>query len=393
MWQESFWGNYDIQQTQEGIKEINISSFSDSESQIRNAYLRNQDKEWARKLAIKQVNENQSLIENIESQVLNEARENLDKEVMINEAKIMLYEKLWISEKISDNSWGENFSKWLVDTLILDNYDLAIQVWETTSKVDEILPKKELDIEELVKRSVDIERQVKWLEQLWIPENFSRDLLESGLLNKKFLWWDLLRRFEAFQNKWIYYNTMIDNVIEDIPNLTREEVLLIFSYTDEILYRNLNWYMRWIWEIVNNMTPKNIEVANRLISKLEQAINKMPNLTPWDDWFILRGDKSRWWQWNIWDEIELKSFTSVSNNRRDIFLWWKFNNDTQISIIWKEWRVKDISSISIAVNFGDILKQLGKRTNEWVILPNSRVKILDTLEFDNINYIDVEQTK
>jgi hypothetical protein len=40
------------------------------------------------------VNENQSLIENIESQVLNEARENLDKEVMINEAKIMLYEKL-----------------------------------------------------------------------------------------------------------------------------------------------------------------------------------------------------------------------------------------------------------------------------------------------------------
>ncbi|MBT3727296.1 hypothetical protein HOG21_06665 [bacterium] len=45
--------------------------------------------------------------------------------------------------------------------MILDNYDLAIQVWETTSKVDEILPKKELDIEELVKRSVDIERQVK----------------------------------------------------------------------------------------------------------------------------------------------------------------------------------------------------------------------------------------
>ena len=141
------------------------------------------------------------------------------------------------------------------------------------------------------------------------------------------------------------------------------------------------------------MTPENIEVTNRLIIKLEKALEKMPDLIPWDDWFILRWDKWKWWIWNIWDEIELKSFTSVSNNKKDIFLWENFDNDAMISIIWKQWRVKDISSLAIAVNFWDVLKKIEKTTNEWVVLPKSRVRILDKFEFDNINYIDVEQTK
>jgi hypothetical protein len=33
---------------------------------------------------------------------------------------------------------------------------------------------------------------------------------------------------------------MADDVIKQISDLTREEALLIFTYTDEILYRNLN---------------------------------------------------------------------------------------------------------------------------------------------------------
>jgi len=37
---------------------------------------------------------------------------------------------------------------------------------------------------------------------------------------------------------------MIDEVIKQIPNLTREEALIIFSYTDEVIYRRLNAFLR-----------------------------------------------------------------------------------------------------------------------------------------------------
>lgn len=288
--------------------------------------------------------------------------------------------KLWMKQISKLRKYAER---------IVDSSKTKQVIWDTVWKVDEIVPKKEVDIEALAKKSVDIKEKVEWLEKLWFPESISRDMLESWLLNEKFYWWDLLKRFDALQKKWIDYNTMVDDVIKQIPDLTRDEALLIFTYTDEILYRNLNWYMRWIWEIVSKMTPENIEVTNRLIIKLEKALEKMPDLIPWDDWFILRWDKWKWWSWNIWDEIELKSFTSVSNNKKDIFLWENFDNDAMISIIWKQWRVKDISSLAIAVNFWDVLKKIEKTTNEWVVLPKSRVRILDKFEFDNINYIDV----
>jgi hypothetical protein len=37
---------------------------------------------------------------------------------------------------------------------------------------------------------------------------------------------------------------MIDDAIKQVPNLTREEALLIFSYTDNTIYRRLNAFMR-----------------------------------------------------------------------------------------------------------------------------------------------------
>jgi len=37
---------------------------------------------------------------------------------------------------------------------------------------------------------------------------------------------------------------MVDDVMKQIPDLTREEALLIFTYTDNTIYRNLNAFMR-----------------------------------------------------------------------------------------------------------------------------------------------------
>ncbi len=568
-------------------------SFASAESLVRENYLKYQRYPGARELALRQMWENQELQRNLEGQVSTDTRENLDKEAVAQQAKKILYEKLWISDTLSSNNWLQNFSKWIIDTLIFDNIELAIKVWETggkilidalkqlaswewikqiaqslgenimhlfsgnayekwksaaelwliwtgltagvalwrkwmklwmkelsrlwvnkehivqsaevkgairetRSKVDDIIPKKQIDFEkalledvaklgnaerkeaakfylkrelpphqqdaiikahevwstrawawihnysqkellekirileqagfskeerrvllekgvcgkipiseeELKKIVANIERQVKWLEKLWIPESLSKDLLESWLLNTQFFWWDLLKRFEDLHKKWVDYNTMVDEAIKKIPHLTREEALLIFSYTDEIIYRRFNALLRWQKEVLDTLTPHNIEVSKKLSLKLEQALQKMPNLKAWEDWFILRWDKSSYWNWKIWDEVNLSSFTSVSNNKKDIFLWGSFRNDTQVSIIWKEWRVKDISELSIAVkfwvseeelktltDFSGKLKKLPKTNNEWVILPNSRVVITDRFKLEDINYINAIQTR
>lgn len=488
---EWFSPRYENWANKEGLNHKTIPSFLTAENQVREQFIRYQDREWARNLAVRQVNENNNLREWLETQVQQETREQLDRQAMINESKTMLYEKLWINEDLSKNNWWENFWKWIVDTLILDNYDLAIQVWETNwkvivdsikelfsswdnikklaealwnsvmwlfsldwyqtwksvaelwlvttwvwagafvwkkafkfwlkeiarlrrpaerivessevkgviwqvnNRVNEIVPKQEADIDDIVRRKVNIEEQIRWLEQLWIPESLSKDMIESWLLTplpnvEKF---DLLKRFEFFNKKWIDINKMVDEAVKQVPNLTREEALLIFSYTDYFLYWKLNAFMRWDKELLASLTPENIQATQRIILKLEQALEKMPNLKPWEDWFILRWDKWKYWDWKIWDEIDLRSFTSVSNNKEDIFLWGNSRNDTQISIIWREWRVKDISPLAIAVNFWDVLNSIEKTTNEWVILPNSRVIITDRFRLDDVNYIDVKQIK
>lgn len=127
--------SYENWKSKEGENKQQTSSFLSVENQIKQNYINNQNKPWSKELAVKQVNENKNLREWLESQVQKETRERLDKEAMISEARTMLYEKLWIDNNQNNNNALENFEKWIVDTLILDNYDLAIQVWETNWKV------------------------------------------------------------------------------------------------------------------------------------------------------------------------------------------------------------------------------------------------------------------
>ena len=116
--------------------------------------------------------------------------------------------------------------------------------------------------------------QIKELEKIWLPEDFTRDILESWLLNQKFFNWNLLKRFSALNKVWINYNKMINKVIKEIPKLSRDEALLIFTYTDNTIYENLNKFLRWDKNTLANLTPNNIKASKSLIQKLEIAIKK-----------------------------------------------------------------------------------------------------------------------
>lgn len=498
---ETFW-NYDWYIDQIDVKDDKIPDWF-NENQIKDKarnYVENRIKEWiseeeydkllewVKKLLERQDVERIDLIQELRQREIWETREEVDKEALIQEAKAMIYEKIWISENQENNNWLENFLKWIIDELVIWNYELAIEIYntnwaiiidslkqlaslewlkkmaeslwetlwnlvdwnayekwksvaqlwliwtwawvwfalwkkwlklwmrelaklrphtskesivaspeiklvikETWGKVDEIVPKQEVKTVETA-RKIDIERQIRWLEQLWLTESFTRDILESWLMNEKFLWGDLLRRFEDLHKKWIDYNRIIDEAIKQTPNLSREEALLIFSYTDNTIYRRLNDFMRWNKEVLQSLTSQNIEATQRLVSRLEQALEKMPNMN-WE--LVYRWDNWKWWKWNIWDEIDLKAFTSVANATEDTFLW--NQKDILVIIQWKDWRVKDITKLALIPNFWEHFPKIPKTSNEWVVLPNSKVIIVWNdkwiYKWIDITEVRVKQTK
>lgn len=138
-------------------QEFNVSSFKDAEKLVKDGYLRNKNYQWSKELAMRQLNENNNLRNSLETNVLKESREILDKEALVQEAKNMLYEKLWVNENQAQNGAFENFLKWVVDELVIGNYELAIEIYETNWKV----------IIESLKQLASFEWIKKIAESLW----------------------------------------------------------------------------------------------------------------------------------------------------------------------------------------------------------------------------------
>lgn len=551
------------------------------------------------------------LIKELKQREIWEIRENVDKEVMIQEAKTMIYEKLWINENQLENWKFENFLKWIVDELVIWNYELAIEIYntnwaviieslkqlaswdwlkkiaeslwetilnlfnwnsyekwksiaqlwliwtwvwlwvavwkkwlklwmkevtklrphtnkesivtspevkwvvkETWKKVDEIVPKRQLDFSKMLvedisklwnkerleagsfylkwkkftpeqekriieahnvwkdrkwawvynytteeikqkteilkqagfsleERRILLEKWVCWnesiysiwnrlkpeqreklkkhwqelqeqdfynrrlelwefeklsmpekLKSLWIPKDFYDLLNESWVLPTKF---DIIERYKKLKY-WdnflnskmpIDYENMIEKSLSKYPNLTKSEAFLVFAYTDNFLYKQLNNKLRDSSYVLTTQEKK-------LVNALNTAFVKMPELE-WN--FIVRWDSWKWWvtpdngisnisnfeifnwvtEWNIkwykvWDTIHLDWFTSVSNNLGDVFIWKDFpKNDTLVIINWERWRIRDISSLAMFTNFAEQLLR-NNTTFEWVIMSNSRVQ-------------------
>jgi len=237
---------------------------------------------------------------------------------------------------------------------------------------------------------VNIERQVMWLEKLWVPEEFSRDLLGSGLLIEKIPGKDLLWRFEKFLENGVDYNRLIEQAMEKIPWLTKEDGLYVFMYTDLILYQKCNGFMRQVPSVIETMTPEQVQIATRFTQRLEEAFEKMPNMRNTVEWWeeswklviVYRGDA--WWGWiqSVWEVIELKAFTSVANNTDDALIF--PGSNIFITIEWLQWKVKDITSLALVPNYWKNIN-INPTTNEWVILPNTKVEILNIGTWARIN--------
>ncbi|ATU05343.1 hypothetical protein BKN14_02720 [Candidatus Gracilibacteria bacterium HOT-871] len=141
-----------------------------------------------------------------------------------------------------------------------------------------------------------------------------------------------------------------------------------------------------------NLTPNNIKASKSLIQKLEIAIKKMPDM---NGTLVYRGDNWDGWINSNNKSVELKAFTSVSNNIDDTFI--SREKNMLIIIEGKKGKVKDITKLSIIPNFGEYFKYIKNTTNEGVILPNSEVIITNekAKSYKGIEIIEIQskQTK
>ena len=204
-----------------------------------------------------------------------------------------------------------------------------------------------------------IEKSWIWgSEKLWVVKRY--EILSnkiSDYFDKQNKWEIIKKDYIEFKN----FNEFIDKRLKEINNeikdwvkLTKKEANLIFSLTDNFLFNNLNTFLWWKWgrynKLINSLNEVEIDWVEKLVKDIDIALNKMPDLKPWEWLFILRWDRVEFWRNNkwevldIWDTNELKIFSFCANDIKDTFIWknWK---DIAVYVIWKEWRIKLVNEL------------------------------------------------
>lgn len=186
---ESFW-NYEQFWNAEKRENLNydLSFLSNSQNIIESEardYVLKEQASWRdtteltkdlNELIERQRNENELL----EKQIWTETKEKLDKEALINEARITLYDKLWLNNNLESNSIIQKFLKWFVDELLIWNYELAIEVYNTWWKAI---------LENLSKLA-----SYEWLKQI------AESLWDNV---KNLLSWNSYEKWKSFAELWI----------------------------------------------------------------------------------------------------------------------------------------------------------------------------------------------
>lgn len=258
-----------------------------NENQIKDKarkYVESRVREWANKQDIdellrniKQLLEKQdverlNLIEELKQRENNDTKENIDKEAMINEAKIMLYEKLWISDNQKNNSKIENFLKWIVDELVIWNYELAIEIYNTNWKV----------IIESLKQLASWEWIKKLAESLWesIWNLFDLDAYEK--------WKSVAQLWLLTTGVWLWvavWKKWLKLWARELSKLRKPAERVVES--PEI--RNVVWVTRWK---VDEIVPKKqMDFDKMLVEDIARL-----------------GDKERLEAWSFY--LKWKKFTS-----------------------------------------------------------------------------------
>lgn len=249
MWPENHW-NFEINRNTEKLK-WNLSTFN-------------------------------GLKKEVEQKTINsEVAELLNKEALINEAKILIYEKCGINNDQNKNSVFDNFSKWFIDEAVLWNYDMAIEIINTNWKI----------IFDALSQLVSWEGLKKMAEALW----------ESIYA----IWdWDAYEKWKAIAELWlvttglwataVIWKKWLKLWIKQISKLRVNKETLVESLE--------------VKKVILDTTSKIDEIVPKKVFDLESVVEtELPKKTVNKSEKSLEADKTdileMWWTYKL-DEIK-----------------------------------------------------------------------------------------
>lgn len=207
-----------------------------------------------------------------------DAKQNLNKDIIIFRAKKDVYEKLWLNDDLSQNSSIENFEKWVVDELIISNWELAIDIINTKWEI----------ILDIIKSLFSYEWLKKVAEWLW----------ESiGNLFK----WNSYEKWKSVAQLWLL--ALLAGwawVAKLWANLARKEAIL----SAREAWRE--WRSQ-LWREWRNL----LRDVGRKAEKLEYWANELDTTisTLWVNLLI-----KKWLNVNVQDETKVNETQEKSNN-------------------------------------------------------------------------------
>lgn len=267
---EVFW-NYDWYIDKIDVKGDKVPDWF-NENQIKDRarkYVESRIKEWIsdenrekllkeiKDLLEKQDIERKDLIQELRKRENWEAKENADKEAMIQEAKTMIYEKLWINENQGKNSKIENFLKWVVDELVIWNYELAIEIYNTNWKVL-IESLKQLASWEWIKKIAESLWDTVWNLFDWNAYEKWKSVAQLWLI------WSWVWLWVAVWKKGL--KLWMKELAKLRPHTTKESI---------IVSPEVKWLVKETWKKVDEIVPKKqLDFNKMLVEDIAKLWNK-----------------------------------------------------------------------------------------------------------------------
>lgn len=382
MWLESFW-NYEQFWNAEKRENLNydlsflINSQNNIESEARD-YVLNEQASWRdtteltkylNELIERQRKENESL----EKQLRTETKEDLDKEALINEARMTLYDKLWINNNLESNSVIQKFLKWFVDELLIWNYELAIEVYNSWWKVI---------LENLSKLA-----SYEWLKQI-------AESLWDNVIN--LLSWNSYEKWKSFAELWIVstwvwlwialWKKWLKLWIKQLSKMRLDKEIIVKS--PEI--KDVIWEVNWKLDEILPKQELDFEklVKDDIIEKWKEEI--LPDKQDLMQWKVNESVSN---QNSLYDDPRYKFLKDERYKELVDELWfidnnqvvWEWVNALVINNIDDSTKVRKISKIWK----DDVVKELKNHNKLFDIL--KEVKAWNK-EFDNIKIPELFKT-
>jgi len=286
---------------------------------------------------------------------------------MIQEAKTMIYEKLWINENQAQNSKTENFLKWIVDVLVIDNCDLAIEIYNTNGKV----------IIEALKALMSWEWIKQMAKALW--ESFV-NLFTGNAYEKWKAVWELWLVWTWIWVTAVVWRKALKVWIKEVARLRVNKESLVKS-------PEIKWVISDTNKKVNEVIPKKqVDFNKMLVEDIAKLWDKerleagsfylQRKLTPEQEKAIIKAHEvwfpNKDWKFDIWDlrkkYIILEKAWFNDNEIRTLMEKWVCGKE-KLPILPKLPSLYDDPDYDFLANYKDILWENLTQANimwEWV---------------------------